>query len=223
MLRDYASVADGLAVDYVLRDAGSESGYRVLIAAVGAGHPLNINGIGGGAAVTTKVVMLSPSTLPDADIDYFFAQVAVEEPLEIRVVVEQAGRRRRHPIAVTMRTPGHDFELAAGFLHGEGALGERRQVAGIAYCRAAAAEEAARTIVRDVLKSEQTEPAPPSEEGDKQSARTPANPVLVAFGLMLEQLVPEAQAAQADIDIEGGSVHVPNTAIHLVGGIKYDF
>jgi hypothetical protein len=69
------------------------------------------------------------------------------------------------------------------------------------YFPAAAAEEAARTIVRDVLKSEQTEPAPPSEEGDKQSARTPANPVLVAFGLMLEQLVPEAQAAQADIDI----------------------
>ena len=69
------------------------------------------------------------------------------------------------------------------------------------YFPAAAAEEAARTIVRDVLKSEQTEPAPPSQEGDKQSARTQANPVLVAFGLMLEQLVPEAQAAQADIDI----------------------
>ena len=53
----------------------------VLIAAVGAGHPLNINGIGGGAAVTTKVVMLSPSTVEDADIDYFFAQVAVNEAL----------------------------------------------------------------------------------------------------------------------------------------------
>ncbi|PRQ03361.1 4-oxalomesaconate tautomerase [Enhygromyxa salina] len=54
---------------------------RVLIAAVGAGHPINIDGIGGGSAVTTKVVMLSPSTRDDADIDYFFAQVAVEEPL----------------------------------------------------------------------------------------------------------------------------------------------
>lgn len=54
---------------------------QVLIAAVGAGHPLNIDGIGGGAAVTTKVAMLSPSTRPDADIDYFFAQVAVEERL----------------------------------------------------------------------------------------------------------------------------------------------
>ncbi|MBJ7329800.1 MAG: formate dehydrogenase accessory sulfurtransferase FdhD [Solirubrobacteraceae bacterium] len=40
--------------------------------------------------------------------------VAVEEPLEIRV----GGQ----PLAVTMRTPGHDEELAVGFLHGEGLL-----------------------------------------------------------------------------------------------------
>ena len=41
-------------------------------------------------------------------------RVAVEEPLEIRV--------RGRALAVTMRTPGHDEELAAGFLHGEGML-----------------------------------------------------------------------------------------------------
>ncbi len=40
--------------------------------------------------------------------------VAIEEPLEIRVDGE--------PIAVTMRTPGHDEELAIGFLYGEGLL-----------------------------------------------------------------------------------------------------
>jgi uncharacterized protein YdbL (DUF1318 family) len=69
------------------------------------------------------------------------------------------------------------------------------------YFPAAAAEEAARTIVRDVLKSEQSEPVPSPKEGDRQSQRTQPNPLLVAFGLMLEQLIPEAQAAQADIDI----------------------
>ena len=54
---------------------------KVLIAIVGAGHPLNIDGLGGGNAVTTKVAMLSRSRHPDAEIDYFFAQVAVDKPL----------------------------------------------------------------------------------------------------------------------------------------------
>lgn len=52
---------------------------QVLIAMVGAGHPLNIDGIGGGNAVTTKVAMLSRSEDAWADIDYFFAQVSVED------------------------------------------------------------------------------------------------------------------------------------------------
>ncbi len=47
-------------------------------------------------------------------------QVAVEEPLEIRVDGE--------PLAVTMRTPGHDEELALGFLHGEGLIDGPRVV-----------------------------------------------------------------------------------------------
>jgi len=51
---------------------------RVLLAAIGSGHPLNIDGIGGGNAVTTKVAMLSLSDDDWADVDYFFAQVSVE-------------------------------------------------------------------------------------------------------------------------------------------------
>jgi 4-oxalomesaconate tautomerase len=54
---------------------------RVLVAVVGSGHPLNIDGIGGGSAVTTKVAMLSKSDDDWADIDYFFAQVSVEDQL----------------------------------------------------------------------------------------------------------------------------------------------
>lgn len=53
----------------------------VLIAMVGSGHPLNIDGIGGGTAVTTKVAMLSRSEDDWADVDYFFAQVSVETKL----------------------------------------------------------------------------------------------------------------------------------------------
>ena len=52
--------------------------------------------------------------------------LAVEEPLEIRV----GGR----PLTVTMRTPGHDFDLAAGFLVSEGVVSTSDQVAGIRYC-----------------------------------------------------------------------------------------
>ncbi|MEO1678881.1 MAG: 4-oxalomesaconate tautomerase [Pseudomonadota bacterium] len=54
---------------------------EVLVAMVGSGHPLNIDGIGGGAAVTTKVAMLSKSDDAWADVDYFFAQVSVEDRL----------------------------------------------------------------------------------------------------------------------------------------------
>ncbi|CTQ49436.1 4-oxalomesaconate tautomerase [Jannaschia donghaensis] len=59
--------------------ADRETLARVLIAMVGSGHPLNIDGIGGGNAVTTKVAMLSRSDDDWADIDYFFAQVSVED------------------------------------------------------------------------------------------------------------------------------------------------
>lgn len=61
-------------------------------------------------------------------------ELATEEPLQIRVVVSDDGRPRAHNVAVTMRTPGHDFALAAGFLFTEGVIAERRAIAGIAYC-----------------------------------------------------------------------------------------
>src|SRR3954451_9423260 len=66
--------------------------------------------------------------------------VAVEEPLEIRV----DGR----PLAVTMRTPGHDEELALGFLHGEGLIDGPR-AAGLAEDLAANVVEVAGPLDRD--------------------------------------------------------------------------
>ncbi|WP_084678059.1 formate dehydrogenase accessory sulfurtransferase FdhD [Actinopolymorpha alba] len=57
--------------------------------------------------------------------------VATEEPLEIRVA--WPGQPPRS-LVVTMRTPGSDFELAAGFLRSEGLLQSPDQVVRIAYC-----------------------------------------------------------------------------------------
>lgn len=50
-----------------------------LISAMGAGHDLQIDGLGGGNPLTSKVAIVSPSARPDADIDYLFAQVNVAE------------------------------------------------------------------------------------------------------------------------------------------------
>ncbi len=58
-------------------------------------------------------------------------RLATEEPLEIRL--GWPGRPAQR-VAVTMRTPGHDFELATGFLHGEGVLASTEDLRTVAYC-----------------------------------------------------------------------------------------
>ena len=65
--------------------------------------------------------------------------LAAEEPLEIRI--------NGMPLTVTMRTPGHDLELAAGFLLTEGIIQTRSQIAGI---RAAIPQNGAKSNVVEV-------------------------------------------------------------------------
>lgn len=55
-------------------------------------------------------------------------QLAVEEPLEIQLVYGAVGDRITKVISVTMRTPGNDDELAAGFLFTEGIISQREEV-----------------------------------------------------------------------------------------------
>jgi FdhD protein len=54
--------------------------------------------------------------------------LAVEEPLEIRVDMPHSDPPSRRTISVTMRTPGHDAELAAGFLFTEGVVRDASQI-----------------------------------------------------------------------------------------------
>ncbi|MFE0192870.1 formate dehydrogenase accessory sulfurtransferase FdhD [Streptomyces sp. NPDC058989] len=69
------------------------------------------------------------STRPDT--------LVAEEPMEIRL----GGK----PLAITMRTPGDDFALAAGFLVSEGVLARADELANIVYCAGATGEGGANT------------------------------------------------------------------------------
>jgi FdhD protein len=90
--------------------------------------------------------------------------LATEEPLEIRLRPARTanggaslalhgtadGRRGHRTVAVTMRTPGADVELAAGFLYGEGVLRNSNEIETIAHCDDPGIDEARRANVVNV-------------------------------------------------------------------------
>lgn len=67
-------LATDLPSDPAARDA-------LLLRIMGSPDPRQIDGIGGADPLTSKVAILSPSTRPDADVDYLFLQVFVDQPL----------------------------------------------------------------------------------------------------------------------------------------------
>jgi FdhD protein len=71
-------------------------------------------------------------------------RIAVEEPLEIRAA---GPGQEPAQVAVTMRTPGNDFDLAAGFLFSEGLIADADEVAAIKYCTDVGPSEQAYNIV----------------------------------------------------------------------------
>ncbi|WP_036102936.1 4-oxalomesaconate tautomerase [Lysobacter capsici] len=65
-------LADDLPADPALRDA-------FLLDVMGSGHPLQIDGIGGGNPLSSKVAIVGRASRADADVDYLFAQVRVDQ------------------------------------------------------------------------------------------------------------------------------------------------
>ncbi len=79
--------------------------------------------------------------------------VAVEEPLEIRLGYATPDGRATRSISITMRTPGNDTELAAGFLFTESIIREADDIASIEACGRPAPDTGNHNVIRVELKS----------------------------------------------------------------------
>ena len=82
--------------------------------------------------------------------------IPVEEPLEIRLAYFAEGFYKLQNLAVTMRTPGHDMELAAGFIFTEGIIKSYSDIDKIEYVFSACSED--RQNVIQVTLTEQAQP-----------------------------------------------------------------
>ena len=78
--------------------------------------------------VTIERYRLGTATADDCSKQTCDDLVAVEEPLEIRIVFGRAEQRRSKSLAITMRTPGNDAELATGFLLSENVIQSADQI-----------------------------------------------------------------------------------------------
>ncbi len=78
-----------------------------------------------GAKVKTRILAVRA-----AQMQHRTDTLVTEEPMEIRLLAGECERS----VAVTMRTPGHDFELALGFLYSEHVIASLDSVARVSYC-----------------------------------------------------------------------------------------
>jgi FdhD protein len=78
--------------------------------------------------------------------------LAIEEPLEIQLTYGPSNSRQIRSISVTMRTPGDDFDLAAGFLMTEGVIRDANDIEQIVYAGDSLSESTPAPQTMDVLK-----------------------------------------------------------------------
>ena len=77
--------------------------------------------------------------------------VTVEEPLEVRLAWTAGGVCREQSIAVTMRTPGDDFDLVRGFLFGEGVVRAPADLVEVACCGPPSPDKGLANVVKATL------------------------------------------------------------------------
>jgi FdhD protein len=80
-------------------------------------------------------------------------RVAVEEPLEIRLGHSTPDGRATRSVSITMRTPGNDFELAAGFLFSESIITRGDDIAMMEFCGSPAPDSGNHNVVRVELEA----------------------------------------------------------------------
>lgn len=85
--------------------------------------------------------------------EHFRDDLAVEEPLEIQILAANAANAAARSVSITMRTPGHDVELALGFLYTEAILSGKEQIASVAGSGPVDAETGLQNIVRVELEA----------------------------------------------------------------------
>lgn len=61
--------------------AGEAERDQAILAAMGSPHPLQLDGLGGANPLTSKVAIVAPASVPDADVDYLFAQVSIDRAM----------------------------------------------------------------------------------------------------------------------------------------------
>jgi FdhD protein len=132
-------------------------------------------------------------------------EVAIEEPLEIRVAGD--------PLAITMRTPGHDRELALGFLYAEGVIGSIDDVGSAAHCGRIGEEGFGNVI--DVLPAPGTALAPERIMGARRGTVVSSS-CGVCGRLSVDDLAARCQR------IEDGSTLEVATLLQIVAALRPD-
>jgi FdhD protein len=124
--------------------------------------------------------------------------VATEEPLEIRAICGSQTRTA----AVTMRTPGNDFELACGFLYSEGVLRSHAELAGMSYCVDPAIDAAQRYNIVNVALASHAAP----DLGRLERHFTMSSACGVCGKASIEALQTRAEPLEDGLRLDGAAV-----------------